>query len=676
MKRKNILLSFVLLFGAVLPFTASAKDVTNINSQWGFKAKALIPWGVYPNVRIPECDTIVNLPNTWNEKDFMSDKGFRKGEGSYEKKIMIPESDKGRRIFIHFEGVSQTANVFCNYKKVGEHRNAFTAFTVEITNQVEYGKENKITVICDNSHQLDIAPISGDFNIYGGIYRDVWLEKSAESACISPLFYGSNGVILYQKSADANQARLQAEVHLSTTTDYKGCTVELQITDATGKVVASQQTPNIYNDKCVMNIEVQHPHLWQGTADPYLYNVVAVLKRNGKEIDRVEDQTGFRSYYIDADKGFFLNGKHLKLHGVSRHQEWAGMATALTTKEHDTDLNLIQDMGANAIRMAHYPQAQYMLQQADKRGFVVWEEIPFVSNYIPSESFDNNLREDLREMIYQNINHPSVCFWGIFNEVSGGQNKIAAELNDMVHQIDPSRVSTSATCFEGDFNFISDVLGWNKYYGWYNGKDTDLGPFLDEWHKAHPYTKIGVSEYGAGSGLHQHRAQAKTGGGYRDATSRFHPMENQTAVHHNALLDIQKRDYVWGSFIWNMFDFGSSMRTEGEFNNLNDKGLVSHDRKVKKDAFYFYRANWNHTSPTTFLCSKGYTDRKEDVTDIIGFVSDGSATLYLNGKKIGTQKADEVHTVCWKNVRLQKGKNEVVLKSAHGQDKATWNVNL
>lgn len=180
----------------------------------GFKAVALIPWGVYPHVRVPECDTIVNLPNTWNEKDFMSDKGFRKGEGSYEKKIMIPESDKGRRIFIHFEGVSQIANVFCNYKKVGEHRNAYTAFTVEITNQVEYGKENKITVICDNNHQLDVAPIAGDFNIYGGIYRDVWLEKSAESACISPLFYGSNGIILHQKSADANQARLQAEVHL------------------------------------------------------------------------------------------------------------------------------------------------------------------------------------------------------------------------------------------------------------------------------------------------------------------------------------------------------------------------------------------------------------------------------------------------------------------------------
>lgn len=192
--------------------------------------------------------------------------------------------------------------MFCNYKKVGEHRNAYTAFTVEITNQVEYGKENKITVICDNSHQLDIAPIAGDFNIYGGIYRDVWLEKSAESACISPLFYGSNGVILHQKSADANQARLQAEVHLSTTTDYKGCTVELQITDATGKVVASQQTPNIYNDKCVMNIEVQHPHLWQGTTDPYLYNVVAVLKRNGKEIDRVEIRRDFAAITLMPTK--------------------------------------------------------------------------------------------------------------------------------------------------------------------------------------------------------------------------------------------------------------------------------------------------------------------------------------------------------------------------------------
>jgi beta-galactosidase len=657
-----------------LSMNSQAKDVTSLNEGWGFKQAALIPWGVYPNIRIQKCDTIVNLPNTWNDKDFMSDKGFYRGEGSYQKDLMIPESDRGKRIFIHFEGVSNVATVFCNWKKVGKHNGAYNGFTVELTDQVKYGEKNTIVVICDNTHQLDMRPISADFNVYGGIYRDVWLEKSDENACISPMFYGSNGMLVKQKSVSSSRVHLQTEIHLTTKSDYQGCTVEFSVIDVNGKIVASETTSNIYNDKCVINLSVANPHLWQGTADPYLYKVVAVMKRNGKEIDRVEDKTGFRSYYIDNEKGFFLNGQHLKLHGIARHQEWAGIATALKKENHDIDLNLMEEMGINAMRMAHYPQAQYMMDEADRRGFVVWEEIPFVSNYIPSESLDENLREDLREMIYQNYNHPSICFWGIFNEVSGGHNRIAAELNDMVHELDPSRLSTSATCFEGDFNFISDVLGWNKYFGWYNGKNTDLGPFLDQWHADHPNTRTCVSEYGGGAGLHQHIAKAPNEGGYRMALSRFHPMETQTMIHHNALKDISERDFVWGSFLWNMFDFGSSLRQEGESNNLNDKGIVSHDRKVKKDAFYLYRANWNKKSPTTYLCSKGYTDRKEDVTDVMGFVSDGEATLLINGKKIGSQKADNVHTVIWKDVKLNQGENTVVLKSAHGRDEAKWIV--
>ncbi len=653
---------------------AGAKEVSSLNEKWGFKAGALLPWGVYPNISVAKCDTTVNLPDTWNKSDFMSDSGFRKGEGSYEKVLFVPESDKGRRLFIRFEGVGQTAVVFCNYKKVGEHHNAYTAFTVEITDQVEYGKENKITVICDNSHRLDIAPVSGDFNVYGGIYRDVWLEKSDEGTCVSPLFYGSNGLILRQRSVSGARAELQAELHLTTNSSYKGCTVEVTIEDADGKVVARQSSPNIFNDKGVVTLAVPSPRLWQGVDDPYLYRVVAVLRRDGKEIDRVEDKTGFRSFFIDADKGFFLNGKHLKLRGVSRHQEWAGVATALTREHHDKDLDMIADMGANAIRLAHYPQASYMLHEADRRGFVVWEEIPFVNNYIPSAAFDDNLRQMLREMVYQHYNHPSVCFWGIFNEVGGGQEEIASELNDIIHDIDPSRLSASATCFRGGFNFISDVLGWNKYFGWYEGKDTGLGGFLDKWHKDYPHSKLAVSEYGAGSGLRQHIAKATTPNGKTKTVSRFHPMENLTSVHHNNLLDIQSRDFVWGSFVWNMFDFGSSMRREGEVNNLNDKGLVSHDRTVKKDAYYLYRANWNKRSHTTYLCSKGYADRKERLTDIVGFVSDGSATLYLNGKKVGTQKADAVSTVTWKDVMLREGINTVVLKSAHGEDRAEWTV--
>jgi beta-galactosidase len=656
------------------PLSGHAKDVTSLNESWNFMQTTIVPWGTPPYTRVPKGNAVVNIPHTWNEKDFMSDKGYFRGDGTYQKDLMIPESDRRKRIFIHFEGVSQIATIFCNWEMVGQHIGAFNGFTVEITDQVKYGEKNTIAVVCDNNRRLDIGPIGGDFNTYGGIYRDVWLEKSDESACISPLFYGSNGMLVKQMDVNKNRASLQAEIHLTTKTDYQGCSVEFSVIDANGKIVASEMTPNIYNDKCLINLAVDHPRLWQGTTDPYLYKVVAVLKRNGREIDRVEDKTGFRSFYVDSEKGFFLNGQHLKLHGVNRHQEWAGIATALKKENHETDMNLIEDMGANAMRMAHYPQAQYMLSEADRRGFVVWEEIPLVTHYVPSVSFDNNLREDLREMIYQNYNHPSICFWGLFNEVGNGHNRIVAEMNDMVHRIDPSRLSTSGTCFDGDFNFITDVLGWNRYFGWSKGKTADLGPFLDKWHADHPYTKTGLSEYGAGSGLHQHVAKANTDGGHEKTSSRFHPMENQTAIHHDDYQAIAKRDFVWGSFVWNMFDFSSAHRREGEVNCMNDKGLVSYDRKTKKDVFYFYRANWNKKSPTTYLCSKGYIDRKEDVTDIVGFVSDGDATLFINGKKIGTQKADDVHTVIWKALKLHKGQNIVELKSKNGSDKAVWEV--
>lgn len=674
MNRIHSLVTLLVSLVVMGTINVNAKDVTPLNEGWGFKQAALIPWGVYPNIRIQKCDTTLNLPHTWNDRDFMSDRGYRKGEGSYEKKLRFEASDRGKRIFVRFEGVSQKAVVFCNYKKVGEHRNAYTGFTVELTDQIEWGKENTLTVICDNTHDLTVAPISGDFNIYGGIYRDVYMETTAEGACISPLYYGSNGVLVHQRQVDARQARLQAEIHLSTTTDYKDCEVEFVVCDAEGHEVASQTSTAITADRCVMDLTVARPHLWQGTADPYLYRVVAVLRRGGREIDRVEDKTGLRSIAVDADRGFFLNGRHVKLHGVSRHQEWAGVATALTRREHDADLEMMADMGVDAVRMAHYPQAPYMLDECDRRGWVVWEEIPFVNNYIPSQAFDDNLRTHLREMIYQNYNHPSVCFWGIFNEVSGGHDRMAEELNRMVHELDSSRLSTSATCFEGNFNHISDVLGWNKYFGWYEGKASELAGFLDKWHKDYPQSRLSVSEYGAGSGLYQHVARGNEASDFRIAGGRFHPMENQTLVHHHAWQAIRRRDFVWGSFVWNMFDFGSSLRTEGEANNLNDKGLVSHDRRVKKDAYYFYRANWNTHEPTTYLASKGYTERREDVTDVVAFVSDGQATLYLNGRKVSTQKADDVKTVVWKDVKLSKGDNTVTVRSKSGTDRAVWRV--
>ena len=652
----------------------NGREVTSLNADWQFRKGTFSVWGVYPNIAVPKGEKTVNLPHTFNDVDFMNDGGYYRGEGSYMKEIEVPENWKGKRIFVKFEGAGAVTNVQVNWKQVGEHKGAYNAFTYELTDYLTFGQKNYLLVTCDNSHRFDVATQSGDFNIYGGLYRDAWLIVTDEVA-ISPLYFGSDGLLVTQKSLTNDHAEVSAEIHLTSKSDYQDCEVVFQLVDAAGKVVANKKTNIINNDRAIINVGVDHPHLWDGMADPYLYKVVAVLLKGGKEMDRVEDQFGFRNFYVDENKGFFLNGKHLKLRGVSRHQDWAGIASALTKENHLTDLNIIQEMGVNALRLAHYPQAHFMFEEADRRGFVVWEEIPFVNTYVGYKDFDDNLRLQLQEMIIQNYNHPSIMFWGLFNEVAGGQDAIVSELNDMAHRIDPVRITTSATCFEGDYNFISDVMGWNKYFGWYNGKMEDFAPFFDEWHKTYPNAKISVSEYGAGASINQHIGKFdEDNKEYNNPRGKLHPEEKQTIYHMKHLKMIEERDYIWGSYVWNMFDFASSMRTEGDTNNINDKGLVTHNRQTRKDAFYLFKANWNKAENTVHLCSKRYEDRKEDVTDIIVFTTAPNVKLYINGKLVGTQKTDAYATVVWENVKLNKGVNQVEVRTAHGNDSATWNV--
>ncbi|MBR3541109.1 MAG: glycoside hydrolase family 2 protein, partial [Bacteroidales bacterium] len=472
------------------------------------------------------------------------------------------------------------------------------------------------------------------------------------------------------------RADLMAEVHLLSKSGYKGCEVTVALLDAEGNTVISKTTPYINNDQAIINLAIDRPHLWNGTADPYLYTLVTTLSRNGKEIDRVEEQTGFRYFWVDADKGFFLNGKHIRLRGVSRHQEWKDVSAALTREHHLADYDLMSEMGINALRLAHYPQAHFMFEEADRRGILVWEEIPFICNYI-KDSMDENLRFQLREMIIQNFNHPSIFCWGLFNEVPDDHCSMTAELNDIAHTLDPSRLTTAATCFEGDFNFITDLMGWNKYAGWYYGTFSDFATIFDTWHAEHPDVKLCISEYGAGAAISQHvgRYRESDGSDAREsARGHWHPMEKQTASHMAHIRMIEERPYLWGTFVWNMFDFASSMRREGDTNNMNDKGLVSHDRKVRKDAFYAYKAYWNKNEKTVHLCSKDYTLRKEALCDIIVFTTAPSVKLYINGKLVGTQKTDAFATAQWRDFTLQKGENRVEVRTAHGNDSATWIV--
>ena len=598
---------FILAFLVVhVVFTTSntfAREVISINESWKFTNGIQTPrglgWGGSQNA-----SATVNLPHTWNSTDFMSDGGYRRGYGSYSKDIEIPAEYKGKRIFLRFEGAGSVANVFINSSHLGEHKGGYTAFTYEITDRVNYGKNNSVSVICDNSQRFDLAPQGGDFNMYGGLYRNAWLIVTDDDACISPVYFGSCGVFVSQLLATEKRAELRAEIYLSTKSDFKECEVEFSILGKDNNIVSSQTIPYINNNRVLCKVGIDNPHLWNGVKDPYLYKTVTVLKRKGKEIDRVEENIGIRNYYVDANKGFFLNGEHLKLRGVCRHQDWDSLASALTEKNHLADFNFFGELGVNALRLAHYPQAQFMFREADKRGYVVWEEIPFVGSYVDSKEFEDNLKIQLQEMILQNFNHPSICFWGLFNEINGNFDSTLDRLNELAHNLDPYRLTVAASDKEGSFNFVTDAMAMNKYFGWYYNKVEDFATYYDNWHKQNPNTKIGLSEYGGGANTNQHVGQFVPEEDPRP-TSRgpWHPEEKQTAIHQSTLKMITERDFIWGSFVWNMFDFGSNIQRAGGLNHLNDKGLVTYDRKTKKDAFFLYKANWNKAEKTTHLCS-------------------------------------------------------------------------
>ena len=388
-------------------------------------------------------------------------------------------------------------------------------------------------------------------------------------------------------------------------------------------------------------------------------------------VDRVTQPLGLRFYRIDPDKGFFLNRKHLPLQGVCRHQDRSEVGNALRPQHHEEDVALMLEMGVNAVRLAHYPQATYFYDLMDKNGIIVWAEIPFVGpggyndkGFVDLPAFRANGKEQLKELIRQHYNHPSICVWGLFNELTElGDNPVEyiKELNVLAHQEDTTRPTTSASNQMGDLNFITDAIAWNRYDGWYGGTPADLGKWLDRMHKDHPEICIAISEYGAGASIyHQQDSLVKT-----VPTSWWHPENWQTYHHIENWKTISSRPYVWGSFVWNMFDFGAAHRTEGDRPGINDKGLVTFDRKVRKDAFYFYKANWNREEPMLYLTGKRNTVRTQRLQTITAFTNLSGAELFVNGKSYGKAIPDSYAILEWKNVELEPGENEIKVVSTN-----------
>ncbi len=573
--------------------------------------------------------TTLDLPHTWNALDGQ-DGGddYKRGTCSYETEVKAPEYDKEtERVYLQFHGVNASAKVVLNGKEVITHDGGYSTFRTDVTEVL--AENNQLFVEVDNSKNTRVYPQMADFTFYGGIYRNVeWLVVPVEHFDLD--YCGSKGIKITPQLLGST-AVVTVETFIQV---KKEAGVKVVLKDASGAVVAE-------GSGLKAELKVDNPHLWNGIADPYLYTVEAVLERESVVLDKVESTCGIRSIEFDPKKGFFLNGKSYPLHGVSRHQDWKAIGNAIDHSNMDTDMELIKEIGANTIRLAHYQHDQYYYDLCDKEGMIVWAEIPYISHHMPEGNA--NTFSQMEELIAQNYNHPCIVTWGISNEITIKVTDKKDMLDNhkalqrFVKEMDPTRPTTMA-CYAvcGPFNRvtkITDIVAWNLYLGWYV-------PFLwlnDLWigfyHLIYPNRCLGYSEYGAEGMPNLHDEHPKRG----DNT------EDYQNIYHEYMLECFKRHpYMWGTYVWNMFDFAADARNQGGEPGMNHKGLVSFDRKLKKDCFYLYKAYWNKKDAFVYIAGKRFEYRKSANQEITVYTNQKEITLYHNGKLIETKTGENV----------------------------------
>ncbi|WP_228072564.1 glycoside hydrolase family 2 TIM barrel-domain containing protein [Mucilaginibacter boryungensis] len=642
------------------PYLNNVREVINFNSDWKFHL-------AYDVRKKPEIINVM-LPHTWNAKAALAGKiNYERETGIYEKCFFVNAAWGNKRLFLYFDGANTVATVLVNQHFITEHKGGYTAFCVEITKYVKAGEVNQVEVQVSNAYRMDVLPLSGDFNVYGGIHRPVSLLVTSKD-CISPLDYASPGVYLTPQNVSAQSATVNILTKLSIT-DSARLQIKTEIRDARQHMVAEIINPVSNYVQCWQTIKLKQPHLWNGKADPYLYTVYVKILKDGQLIDEVAQPLGLKYFKVDANKGFMLNGKYLDLHGVGFHEDVAGRGSAMLVADYQKDMQLINQIGATSLRLTHYPHGKYFYNLCDRNGLVVWSEIPFVgpggytgAGYIKSDALELQVKQVLTEMIRQNYNHPSVCFWGLFNELKLDHDDpvpFLKELNALAKKEDSTRLTTCASFLDNDqFNQVSDVIAWNKYYGWYGGEFKQIGIWADKMHAQFPQKPFAVSEYGAGGSPFKHTEHVER----PVADGTFHPEEWQTLYHEQNWRELNKRPFVWGKYVWALADFGSSIRTEGDAAGINDKGLVTYDRKIKKDAFYFYKANWN-PEPMLYITDRRNTIRHHQKCTIKVYSNVAGVELWLNDVFLKKQDPDEYHTINWENIRLMKGKNKIEIKS-------------
>ncbi len=593
-----------------------ARIVNKINEQWEFEKQGKT--------------TDISLPHTWNAEDGQTGPElYFRGVCTYRKHLKKPELASGQQVYIEFRGVNSSADVRMNGKELAHHDGGYSTFRVNITDAME--ADNTLEVLVDNAPNTKVYPQRADFTFYGGIYRDVYMIIADQSHFdldyyggsgfrITPEVNGESAVVSFDTYSVGEAEKIVVSIAGVGET-------ELALETADGKTYGKG------------SIDIANVHRWDGVDDPYLYEATAVLYRGGEAVDAVTDRFGCREFRFDAKEGFFLNGRRYPLHGVSRHQDRLGVGNALTREMHEEDMELILSMGANSIRLAHYQHDQYFYDLCDEKGIVAWAEIPYIT--IHMDTGRENTIQQMKELITQNYNHASIVCWALSNEISlQGVTEDLIEnhkiLNDLVHEMDRTRVSTMANLFllETDSPLVSlpDIRGYNLYYGWYVGEMEDNDAFFDDFHQKYPDTAIGLTEYGADSVITLQSPKPEKG----DYT------ESYQAVYHEHMLEMfATRPYLWGTYVWNMFEFAAAGRDEAGDPGRNHKGLVTFDRKQKKDAFYIYKAWWS-AEKFVYLCGRRYHDRVEDMTEIKVYSNLEKIALYVDDKFFAEQEGQHV----------------------------------
>ena len=599
------------------------RQIVNINRKWAFTKQATsVP------SELPMNWDWVNLPHSWNAIDGQDgDSDFYRGTCYYVKKLLkadLPETDK---YYLEIKGANSSADVYVNGKVLAHHDGGYSTWRVDITNHLQH--ENLIVIAVDNAPNDKVYPQFADFTFYGGLYRDVNIVCVNDSH-FELMYHGGPGLKI---TPVVNGENADVEIETWLTNAKAGQQIKYAVKDAEGNVVCEKVTSDTK-----VSFTIENVHLWHGRKDPYLYTAELQLVDGDKVLDNISSRFGCRSYVIDPENGFILNGEEYPLRGVSRHQDRWGFGNALLPEHHEEDIELIMEVGATTIRLAHYQHDQYFYDLCDEKGLVIWAEIPYISKHMATGR--ENTISQMKELVIQNYNHPSIVVWGLSNEITmqGDSDPDLLEnhniLNDLVHELDKTRKTVIAAVSMCDIDSpyiqIPDCVSYNHYFGWYGGDTSMNGPWFDNFHAKFPQIPIGCSEYGC-EALNWHTSNPQQG----DYTEEY-----QAYYHEELIKQLFSRKYMWATHVWNMFDFGADSRNEGGENGQNHKGLVTFDRKYKKDSFYAYKA-WLSDEKFVHLCGKRYVDRVEDVTKVTVYSNLPEVELFANGKSLGKKSAPD-----------------------------------